>query len=70
MRGFEDIGSKGHFSAKKGGFWVQNPPGEGSQKKFVSKEHQKWIQHHQITQTANFQQNPTTFKNRYHRGDF
>ena len=27
MRGFEDIGSKGHFSAKKGGFWVKNPPG-------------------------------------------
>ena len=23
MRGFEDIGSKGHFSAKKGGFWVK-----------------------------------------------
>ena len=27
MRGFEDIGSKGHFSAKKGGFGVKNPPG-------------------------------------------
>ena len=26
MRGFEDIGSKGHFSAKKGGFWGQTPP--------------------------------------------
>ena len=26
MRGFEDIGSKGHFSAKKGGFWVKTPP--------------------------------------------
>ena len=30
MRGFEDIGSKGHFSAKKGGFWVKTPLG-GSQ---------------------------------------
>ena len=40
MRGFEDIGSKGHISAKKGGFWV-TPPGEGSQKFFGSKEHQK-----------------------------
>ena len=27
MRGFEDIGSKGHFSAKKGCFGVKNPPG-------------------------------------------
>ena len=26
MRGFEDIGSKSHFSAKKGGFWVKTPP--------------------------------------------
>ena len=25
MRGFEDIGSKGHFSAKKGGFWAKTP---------------------------------------------
>ena len=41
MRGLEDIGSKGHFSAKKGGFGVQNPPGEGSQKIFGTKEHQK-----------------------------
>ena len=24
MRGLEDIGLKGHFSAKKGGFWVKN----------------------------------------------
>ena len=32
MRGFKDIGAKGHFSAKKGGFWVENPPREGSQK--------------------------------------
>ena len=27
MRGFEDIGSKGHFSAKKGVFWAKIPPG-------------------------------------------
>ena len=27
MRGFEDIGSKGHFSPKKGGFGVKPPPG-------------------------------------------
>ena len=26
MRGFEDIGSKGHFSAKKGGFGSKTPP--------------------------------------------
>ena len=26
MRGFKDIGPKGHFSAKKGGFWVKKPP--------------------------------------------
>ena len=30
MHGFEDIGSKGHFSVKKEGFWVKNPLG-GSQ---------------------------------------
>ena len=30
MRGFEDIGSKGHFSAKKGGLRSKNPP-RGSQ---------------------------------------
>ena len=33
MRGFEDIGSKGHFSAKKGGLGVKNPP-RGGHKKF------------------------------------
>ena len=27
MRGFEDIGLKDHFSAKKGGFWAETPPG-------------------------------------------
>ena len=27
MRSFEDRGSKGHFSAKKGGFWAKNPLG-------------------------------------------
>ena len=32
MRGFEDIGSKGHFSAKKGGFWAKNPLGRGHKK--------------------------------------
>ena len=32
MLSFKDIGSKGYFSAKKGGFWVQNPPEERSQK--------------------------------------
>ena len=26
MRGFEDIGSKGHFSAKKGDFGVKKTP--------------------------------------------
>ena len=31
MRGFKDIGSKGHFSAKKGVF-ASKHPGEGSQK--------------------------------------
>ena len=25
MRGFENIGSKGHFLAKKGFFWIKNP---------------------------------------------
>ena len=35
MRGFEDIGSKGDFSAKKGGFWAKIPP--GGQTKFFSK---------------------------------
>ena len=35
MRGFEDIGSKGHFSAKKGGFWAKNPP--GGKREFFSK---------------------------------
>ena len=32
MRGFEDIDSKGHFSAKKGFFWVKPP--QGGHKKF------------------------------------
>ena len=27
MRGFKDIGSKGHFSAKKGGLGSKNPLG-------------------------------------------
>ena len=36
MRGFEDIGSKGHFSAKKG-FLGQNPP--GGQRESFSKIH-------------------------------
>ena len=27
MRGFEDIDSEGHFSAKKGGFWAKPPLG-------------------------------------------
>ena len=35
MRGFEDIDSKGHFSAKKGGFWVKNPM--GGKREFFSK---------------------------------
>ena len=29
---------------------------------FWSKQHQKWIQRHQISQSANFQPNQTTFK--------
>ena len=33
MRGFKDIGSNGHFSAKKGGFWVKKTP-RGSQNFF------------------------------------
>ena len=37
MRGFEDIGSKGHFSVKKGGFWVKNPPRRGVTKFFLVK---------------------------------
>ena len=36
MRGFEDIGSKGHFSAKKGGVLGQNPPG-GANDNFFQK---------------------------------
>ena len=36
MRGFEDIGSKGHFSAKKGGFGVKKPP-RGVSKFFLVK---------------------------------
>ena len=35
MRRFEDIGSKGHFSAKKGGFWAKKPP--GGKREFFSK---------------------------------
>ena len=35
MRSFEDIGSKGHFSAKKGGFWVKTPL--GGKREFFSK---------------------------------
>ena len=35
MRGFEDIGSKGHFSAKKGGFWAKKPM--GGKREFFSK---------------------------------
>ena len=35
MRGFENIGSKGHFSAKKGVFWVKNPL--GGKREFFSK---------------------------------
>ena len=27
MRGFKDIGLKGHFSAKNGGFGAKTPPG-------------------------------------------
>ena len=37
MRGFKDIGSKGQFSAKKGGFGSK-PPGEGSQKTFFESD--------------------------------
>ena len=36
MHSFEDIGSKGHFSAKKGGVGGQKPPW-GGQKKFLTK---------------------------------
>ena len=35
MRGFEDIGSKGHFSAKKGVFWAKTPL--GGKREFFSK---------------------------------
>ena len=35
MRGFEDIGSKGHFLAKKEGFWGQPPLGEVTKKFWV-----------------------------------
>ena len=35
MRGFEDIGSKGHFSAKKGGFGAKTPL--GGKREFFSK---------------------------------
>ena len=35
MRGLENIGSKGHFSAKNGGFWVKTPL--GSKREFFSK---------------------------------
>ena len=35
MRGFEDMGSKGHFSAKKGGFGVTKPLGGITKKIWV-----------------------------------
>ena len=34
MRGFEHIGSKGHFSAKKESFWVKTPPGGANENFF------------------------------------
>ena len=73
MRGFEDIGSKGHFSAKKGCFLGQPPWGQplgGSQKNFRVKITSKMNSAPSNYSSANFQQNLTTFKNHYTRGIF
>ena len=48
---------------------VKMPPG-GHNNFLGSKFHQKWIQHLQITQSANFHQNPTTFKKSLSYGGF
>ena len=37
MRGFKDIGAKGHFSAKKGVFGSKTPLGRGHKKIWVKR---------------------------------
>ena len=54
MRGFEDIGSKGHFQPKRGGLGSKNPP-RGIKNFLGGQNNIKKTQHHQITQNANFQ---------------
>ena len=48
MRGFEDIGSKGHFSAKKGGFLGQKPPWGANENFFSFAKMQLWAKFQKI----------------------
>ena len=70
MRGFKDIGSKGHFSAKKGGFRVK-PPWGGVTKIFLD---QKNIKNEfstiKLLRVQIFSKIWQLLKNHYHRGIF
>ena len=71
MSGFKDIGSKGHFSAKKGFFLGQNPPWGGVTKKFLG---QKNIKNEfstiKLLKVQIFSKIWQLLENHYQRGDF
>ena len=61
MRGFEDIGSKGHFSAKKGGFGVTPP--RGGHKKILGQNNIKnEFSTIKLLRVQIFSKHSTTFK--------
>ena len=70
MRDFEDIGSKGHFSAEKGFFWVKPPP-RGNHKKILAQNNIKnEFSTIKLLRVQIFSKIWQLLKNHYHRGGF
>ena len=70
MRGFEDIGSKGHFSANQAGFGVKNPP-RGGHKNFLGQNNIKnEFSTIKLLRVQIFSKIWQLLKNHYHMGGF
>ena len=67
---FEDIGSKGHFSAKKGGFWVKNPPREVTEIFLGQNNIKNEFSTIKLLRVQIFSKIWQLLKNHYHRGIF
>ena len=70
MRGFKDIGSKGHFSAKKGGFGVKTPLGRGHKKILGRKNIKNEFSTIKLLRVQIFSKIWQLLKNHYDWGDF